>query len=217
MDPVYEEVKVRQDAIEQMGNMLVAQNLSAIAGETDTRPPEGVSAGAALVVFNPSPFPQTGPVEADFRLPVGMGAFELVDETGRAVPAEIDLQGGGELEVQELDREALREQWVQLTLGRIGGLSIIDAAVRRQGSTVEVDFTVSPFHEPEQEAVETLLGGLADTLSGKDYLPAARPQAGDRACALAGPRPAALGFRVLAAAGFQPAGGGRPTAVRPGN
>lgn len=167
VDPVYEEVKVRQDAIEQMGNMLVAQNLSAIAGETDTRPPEGVTAGAALVVFNPSPFPQTGPVEADFRLPVGMGAFELVDETGRAVPAEIDLQGGGELEVQELDREALREQWVQLTLGRIGGLSIIDAAVRRQGSTVEVDFTVSPFHEPEQEAVETLLGGLADTLSGE--------------------------------------------------
>ncbi|HZW02805.1 MAG TPA: glycoside hydrolase family 38 C-terminal domain-containing protein [Anaerolineaceae bacterium] len=165
VDPVYADVHNRFQAVEQIGETLARQNLETIAGHVDTLSGAPDRSRAALVVFNPSPNPQTGIVEADFTPRAGLRRFELVDAENAVVPAEIELDGGQDLTTVEMNREELRNSLGMFVEGRVVNMSVVDAELRELGAVVEIELLLTQFKEPNPAVAQQTVARLEQLMT----------------------------------------------------
>jgi mannosylglycerate hydrolase len=155
IDQVHDEMIVRFDEVEQIGEEMVRQSLQALARAVDT------SGARALIVFNPTAWPRTDVVEATVELPLGLEGTApcLVDTQGEETPYEVLGREDGILVDLEVPGAGL-----QATLAEVAGGWLMDMAVGqvrgwRQGTTAKVDILLSEQGKPDLEAV---VKGLAE-------------------------------------------------------
>jgi alpha-mannosidase len=140
VDQVHEEMKVRFDQVDQIGEELARQSLEAIAEAltTDGQP----ATLKAIAVFNPSGFARSETVTAVFGLPPEVAAFEIVDELGQALPYETASSGARELLNMVFDPRGVREALQAVHDGMIANLGVRGFNLRRHASWVHVDITM---------------------------------------------------------------------------
>jgi mannosylglycerate hydrolase len=155
IDQVHDEMVVRFDEVEQIGEEIVQQSLRALARAVDT------SNARALIVFNPTAGPRTDVVGATVELPSGLEEADLylVDAQGRGTPYEVlgredrifaDLEAPG-AELQTMLVDAADGWMMDMAVERVQGW--------RQGTTAKVDMLLSEQGKPDLEAVAK---GLAE-------------------------------------------------------
>ena len=156
IDQVHEEMKVRFDQVEQIGEELTKQgleNLAACVG-TDRAPltiahlPSTVNNQSAIVVYNPSSVARTDVVTASIGLPPNVTEFELVDENGTSLPYQEYGLGSHEIINMNLDARGMRSAFGNISDGRAAGMTIQDIKVRRLGTEVFIETTLADGGEP---------------------------------------------------------------------
>jgi alpha-mannosidase len=149
IDQVADEMRVRFDQVEQIGEELTRQSLHSLAAQVDTRFPGAL---AAVLVFNPTGSLRSDLVEVELSIPEDIPAFELVGSDGSAVPYELVGSAAGEFANIVLDKKGLRETFATIHEGRVAGVSIVKITVGQPAPTVNIDAVVSS-HEPPDLAV----------------------------------------------------------------
>ena len=147
VDQVHDEMKVRFDQVDQVGEELTRQSLERLAAEVDLRPGFGDSLGA-IVVFNPAYFIRTDSVRVEIKLPPDTTGFEIVDQAGQVLPHEMVGFGMQDLVNTRMTPKELRSTFGMINEGRVMGLGIRNFNVRRVGSEVFLDVTFSQ-HDPD--------------------------------------------------------------------
>lgn len=158
IDPVHDEMKVRFDQVEQIGQELRLDSLQAIAGSLDTQPPPAVLGPAgdpppitALVVFNPLQAPRREVVSATL-LSKSLEAFDLLDETGRLIPFQEEGLGTRQIARMTLDAQGIQEVFSNVHEGRAAGMSIVDLQIERVDETVKIEAVLAQNCEPDLAA-----------------------------------------------------------------
>ncbi|MBM3121039.1 MAG: hypothetical protein FJZ97_02495, partial [Chloroflexi bacterium] len=171
IDQVHEEMRVRFDQVDQIGEELTQQTLAGIAGSVNTLPPEraralGSEISAALVVFNPQDGSRSDVVTASFASPLSPTEFDLVDEWGDVVPYQEQGLGTREIASMTLDGKSLRAIFGNIVEGRAAGMAFQDLQVRREGPDVFIDAVLAQGGEPNlpvwDAAIRQLEAHLAD-------------------------------------------------------
>ena len=151
VDQVHEEMKVRFDQVEQVGEEISRQALETIAAcvETDHLPLAiNSSLSTAVVIFNPSPLSRTDAVTAAIELPPNTSEFDLVDENGLCLPYQEHGLGSHEIINMDLDARGLKSAFGNISDGRAAGMTIQDIKVRRSGSEVFIETIMADGGEP---------------------------------------------------------------------
>jgi alpha-mannosidase len=151
IDQVHEEMKVRFDQVDQIGEELTRQSLETIAGTINTAdnsksPNENLN--LAVVVFNPNSAAFTDIASAAIELPDGVDEFDLLDENGITQPYQTLGLGSREIINMTMDSKALQSAFASISDGRAIGMAIQDVRVSRQGSQVYIDSLLSDEAEP---------------------------------------------------------------------
>jgi len=152
IDQVHEEMKVRFDQVDQIGEELTRETLADLAAAVNTQA-QNNGPFAAIVVFNPSAFQRTDVVGAEIELPPEATAFEIVDEAGNVLPHETLGLGTKELINTNMTPKDLRSGFSMINEGRITGLGFRSFSVRRVGTIAQLDVTFSQ-DEPDNVAWE---------------------------------------------------------------
>jgi alpha-mannosidase len=152
IDQVHDEMKVRFDQVEQIGEELTRQSLSVLAARVDTRDTQG-SCGA-VVVFNPTAGTRTDLAEADIDLPAGVEDFDLVDEKGRTVPYQVQGLGNKPIVNMIMDPKGLQTTFGAIHDGKAGGMAIQSLNVSRDGARASIEAILSETGEPNLAAWE---------------------------------------------------------------
>ncbi len=152
IDQVHDEMKIRFDQVDQIGEELTRQSLETLAAcvqTTDDGPQTMVNRLSSIVVFNPQPFPRTDTVNVEINLPPNTTGFEITDETGSVLPHETLGLGAQELINTTLNPADFRATFGMVNEGRVTGLGIRAFDLRRDGPTARLDvvFTES---EPDK-------------------------------------------------------------------
>ncbi len=156
IDQVHEEMKVRFDQVEQIGEEIAKQSLESIAACVTTdrgllttdRLSSNVHDQSAIVVFNPSSTPRTDIVTAAIELPPNITEFELVDENGTSLPYQEHGLGSHEIINMTLDARGLRSAFGNISDGRAAGMTVQDIKVRRLGAEVFIEAILADGGEP---------------------------------------------------------------------
>jgi mannosylglycerate hydrolase len=148
IDQVHDEMKVRFDQVEQVGEEITRQTLEALAASINTQN-STENLKSAIVVFNPSSAVRTDAVTAVIDLPPNVTEFELVDENGTSLP--FQERGGGSTELINmiLDTQGLQSAFGNINEGRAAGMTIQDIRVSRLGAVVSIDAILSMGGEPD--------------------------------------------------------------------
>ena len=139
IDQVHEEMKPRFDQVEQIGEEITHQSLLSLARATCTTPPTetaGRDILAAAVVFNPTAGPRNEAVEIELELPHDLPGLDIIDETGATVPHQVLGKDFHELLNLRLDREALKDLFRQIQIGRVNGMSTLSLEVQQDDGHV---------------------------------------------------------------------------------
>jgi mannosylglycerate hydrolase len=158
IDQVHEEMKVRFDQVDQIGEELTRQSLEAIAGciQTDqglrigdsTTPPPVHEPSSALVIFNPIAGLRTDVITVRLEAPPSITEFDLVDENGALVPYQEQGLGTHEIINMTMDSKALISAFSNVKDGRVVGMAFQDIRIRRDGVGVFIDATLTKDGEP---------------------------------------------------------------------
>lgn len=163
IDQVHEEMKIRFDQVDQIGEELTQQALAAIAsgiqtdpplqGNMGVAPPPAPKPSSALVVFNPLAGPRTDVVTAVLLSP-NTTEFDLVDETG--TPLAYQEQGLGTHEIaMSMEAKVIRSAFSGVREGRAAGMTIQDLELRRDGAEVVIEAVLATGGEPNLEVWNT--------------------------------------------------------------
>jgi mannosylglycerate hydrolase len=152
IDQVHDEMKVRFDQVDQVGEELTRQSLETLAANIRTRSEVGQ---AAIVVFNPTSASRTDIVDATIELPAGMVEFDLLDEAGASLPYQTRGLGSREIINMTMDAKGLQSAFGFIVDGRAAGMSVQDVKVRREGSQVFIDSIMADEGEPNLAAWNT--------------------------------------------------------------
>ena len=136
IDQVHDEMRPRFDQVDQIGEEIVRQELTAISLAVDTRL-EGTC--ASVVIMNPQGSPRRDMVELDLKIPEEIVRFELLTSDGSVIPYEFLGASNQELANVVLNKSNLRDTIGAITEGRVAGAAITRVNVTRDGSTVTVD------------------------------------------------------------------------------
>lgn len=152
IDQVHDEMKVRFDQVDQIGEELIRQSLERLAGEVNTLAnlDEAIS---AIVVFNPLPFRRTEPVAAEIRLPEEAAEIEIVDQCGDILPHETIGIGAKELVNASMTPKELRAGIGMISEGRLAGLGLRACGIRRDGKVAHLEAVFSE-DEPDKAVWE---------------------------------------------------------------
>ena len=155
IDQVHDEMVVRFDEAEQIGEEMVRQSLQALARAVDT------SGGRALLVFNPTAWLRTDVVEATVELPCELeeSAPCLVDAQGKSTPYELLGREDGILVDLEVPGAGLQAMQTEIAAGWLMDMAVEQVRGWRQGTTAKVDILLSGQGKPDLEAVAK---GLAE-------------------------------------------------------
>ncbi|MDI6768249.1 MAG: glycoside hydrolase family 38 C-terminal domain-containing protein [Anaerolineales bacterium] len=166
IDQVHDEMKVRFDQVEQIGEEITKQSLETIAAcvttnsgpETVDRPPSIVHRpSSGIVVFNPACGPRTDAVTAEIELPPGTGKFEISDESGTTIPHQTIGLGSRELIRVAMTAKELQSGFGNIHAGRVAGMVIQDISLRREGTQVFIEAVLSESGEPNLTAWNSAL------------------------------------------------------------
>jgi alpha-mannosidase len=167
VDQVHEEMRDRFDQVEQIGEEITRQSITAIAHAVDTSSLKEAGALSALVVFNPNLHTSTELAEARFELPAGLDPFEIVDEQGQIIPYRLLDRKTRSLADMDLDAEGLRALLATVRDGKVMGLSIQEVAVVRHPEHVLVDVVFAEGAEPNPDTVREV-GAVIEELMVED-------------------------------------------------
>lgn len=153
IDQVHEEMKVRFDQVDQLGEELTRQSLEGIAGsiQTDCKLRDADQPAAALVVFNPLAGPRTDVVTAAIAAP-GLAGFDIVDEHGVALPYQEEGLGTREVIRMTLDSAAIKAGFGNISGGRVAGMTVQEIRSHREGAEVFIEAVVAQGGEPNLSA-----------------------------------------------------------------
>jgi alpha-mannosidase len=159
IDQVHEEMKVRFDQVEQVGEEITKQALESLAAcittdrgqPTTDHLPFNVKNQLAIVVFNPSSTARTDVVNAVLELPPNATEFELVDENSASLPYQERRLGSHEIINMTLDTRGLRSAFGNISDGRAAGMTVQDIKVRRSGAEVFIETIMAEGGEPNLE------------------------------------------------------------------
>jgi mannosylglycerate hydrolase len=155
IDQVHDEMKVRFDQVDQIGEELTRQSLEAIAGAVNSSANPKIPAEnliTALVVFNPNSATHTDVVSTALELPSGIDEFDILDENGTSLAYQTHGLGSREIINVTMDATALKAAFGSINDGRAIGMAIQDVRVRREGSQVYIDSRMSDEGEPNLAA-----------------------------------------------------------------
>ena len=198
IDQVHEEMKVRFDQVDQIGEELARQSLDTLAGAVHTVSSSEKHA-SALVVFNPVSSSRTDLVDITLDLPPAVEAFDLVDEYGISVPCQSHDLEERELINVILDKKGFQSAFGSISDGRAAGFTIQDIRIERVGSQVRIDAIMADDGQPNLTAwqsgrtqIEAILTdpGVTDFHVRARSLPS-------RKVTLAAPQVPALGYRTF--------------------
>jgi mannosylglycerate hydrolase len=134
IDQVHEEMKVRFDQVDQIGEELARQSLETLAQLVNT-------AGLpAIVIFNPTSAPRTDAVEAAVESP---DPFDLLDDQGNVIPYQILCIGSQELIYVTLKPKDLQALYGAAHDGKVMGMSIQDLKIKRKDGQVTLEAVVN--------------------------------------------------------------------------
>lgn len=136
IDQVHDEMEVRFDQVDQIGEELTQQSLHAIAAAVDTKKDDVFS---SIVLFNPQGFENKGVVEVDLKLPEDIKAFEILDDDGNAIPYEFIGSSNEEFANVLLPESALRDTIGAISEGWVAGSAILRVNVTRKDHIVTID------------------------------------------------------------------------------
>ena len=145
IDQVHDEMKVRFDQVDQIGEELTHQSLETMAANIST---DSVNGQSAIVVFNPSSSSRSDIVSTAIEMPVGVDDFDLLDENGASLPYQAHGLGSRELISMALDARGLQSAFSSINDGRVAGMSIQDVRIRREDSQVYIEAVMSDEGEP---------------------------------------------------------------------
>jgi alpha-mannosidase len=152
IDQVHDEMKVRFDQVDQVGEEITRQSLEALANVINTvedQPPSSNHRSvSALVVFNPLAGPRTDVVNTTLELPAGIGVFDLVDENGASLPYQEHGLGSHEIINVTMDTKTLQSSFGNISDGRAAGMTIQEIKLRREGTDVFIDAILADGGEP---------------------------------------------------------------------
>jgi mannosylglycerate hydrolase len=157
IDQVHEEMKVRFDQVEQVGEEISRQSLASIASRINTvislpgfenRQRYNGEYLLSIVIFNPLSTSSKGVVPSDFELPPGITEFELVDENGVSVPFQEIGQGNHEIINMSLDSRSLQSAFGNIHEGRAAGMTVQDLRISRHGTVVHIEAIMAKGGEP---------------------------------------------------------------------
>lgn len=151
IDQVHDEMKPRFDQVEQIGEEITRQSLQTLSSRVDTRR-EG--ALCAVVVFNPTGTLRTDLVEAELSLPEASPAFELVDESGRAVVVEPLDSRQQDFANLLIPKRELHDLLATIHDGRVAGQAIVQIAISRQGQVARIEAVLDEHAQPNLAAWE---------------------------------------------------------------
>lgn len=166
IDQVHDEMKVRFDQVDQIGEELTRQSLEALAAHLpaqNDQPREGII--GAVTVFNAGPFSRDDLASVEIQLPPGTNNFALVDENGHELAHETLGMGAKELINARLSPVEFRTSFDMLNDGRVTGLGVRAYSLLRAGDTVHIDVTLAE-GEPDlrvwERGAQETLAALAD-------------------------------------------------------
>jgi len=156
IDQVHEEMKVRFDQVEQIGEEITKQSLESLAACVTTdggtlttgNLPSTVQDQSAIVVFNPSSTSRTDAVTATIELPPNVTEFELVDENGTSLPYQERGLGSHDIINMTLDTRGLQSAFGNISDGRAAGMTVQNIKVRRAGVEVFIETIMADGGEP---------------------------------------------------------------------
>ena len=145
IDQVHNEMKVRFDQVDQVGDELTVQSLDTLAANIQT---ESDHAKSAIVVFNPTSQARRDTVDATVELPVGVDDFQLVDEQGNSLPYQAQGFESRDLINMVLDAKGFQSAFGAMNDGRAAGMSIQDLRIRQEGAQVFIEAVMVEDGEP---------------------------------------------------------------------
>ncbi len=169
IDQVHEEMHSRFDQVEQIGEEIVRQSLTALASVVDTSSSESQGARSALVVFNPDPFERSDIARVELELAAGLEPFELIDEEGRTIPYSILDCRTRSLADMELDAEGLQAMLAMVQDGEIMNLAIQDVAIVSHTDKILIDIVLAENAEPNYAIAERGLKEVQTLLEDGQY------------------------------------------------
>jgi mannosylglycerate hydrolase len=165
IDQVHEEMHLRFDQVEQMGEQIFAQSLAFLAEQIDTHKLSSNKRSIPLIVFNPSDRLRTDQVTVQAYLPAGFLPLQLRDSDRQPVPVEIVEQPGRALLTATLSRDEFQMAVAYAAEGRLQGFAIQEMMIRCEDSVATIGLTLSD-GEPDaailREAPAQLEALLAD-------------------------------------------------------
>ena len=172
IDQVHEEMKVRFDQVDQIGDMVLNQSLESIANSIDTDSgPVASNTNASkdflssLIVLNPSHFQRADLLHATVELPHDVTGYELVDENGKSLPFQERGVGSTAIINTILDPKMMRSMFGNINDGRAAGMTIQEIKINRINAEVYIEATMANGGDPNisawnagREAIEVYLG-----------------------------------------------------------
>jgi alpha-mannosidase len=155
IDQVHDEMKVRFDQVDQIGEELTRQSLEAITCAVNTSANQKIHAEnliSAVVVFNPNSATQNDVVSTAIELPSGVDEFDILDENGTSLPYQTHGLGSREIINMTMDAKALKAAFSSISDGRAIGMAIQDVSIKREDSQVYIDSRMSDEGEPNLTA-----------------------------------------------------------------
>jgi len=167
IDQVHREMRVRFDQVDQIVAEVTRESLESLAMSIRTESGDPSEPGLAIVIFNPSSHLRTDALTAILEIPASSsGAFELVDETGTALPFETRGLGSREIINTTLNPKEFQAMFGQVNGGRAVGMTVQDLTVLREGTQVFILAVMDEGGEPNlpnwDKGVKEIQACLAD-------------------------------------------------------
>jgi alpha-mannosidase len=151
IDEVHHEMYCRFEQVKQVGEELTYQSLVKIAQETGTLEAVEDGQGRALLVFNSSPFKQTGLVNFEFLLPAGWQDVQILDASGKPIVLIREISEGEEFANMPMDKESLQGMLDVIQDGRVSGMGIQDIEISQNENIVSIEIVLSRIDPPRME------------------------------------------------------------------
>jgi len=170
IDQVHNEMRPRFDQVDQIGEEITRQSLETLAAMIDTQPGPGLSGpigtvGSALVVFNPTTVTRT-----DLVIGVLEGVeygkdYDLVGAGGQSVPLQAAGVSSEEIINMVLNPQEFRMGVSMVSEGRVSSFKIRAMDLRREGSSVIINWVLSEKGEPDLAVFERGMRQVEDLIN----------------------------------------------------
>ena len=145
IDQVHEEMKVRFDQVEQIGEELTLQSLQSLAPAVDTQSPDCFT---AIVLFNPHGYNHRDQVEVALNIPENVTNFELLDVERSIIPHEFIGSSNNELANLLLKKKDFATPLALSVKGVWQVRQLSEFKVTRKNDTVTIDAILDDKRQP---------------------------------------------------------------------